>query len=166
MERIEPSKLTENFFENISNEWMLITAGDKEKFNTMTASWGGIGYLWNKPVAFIFIRPERYTFEFLEKGDYFTVSFLGIENKGIHKICGSKSGRDIDKVKATGLLPHFTELGNVSFEQSRITLECKKLYTDTIKKEGFIDPEYIDRWYNTHGNFHQMYVAEIVNAWI
>jgi len=166
MERIEPSKLTENFFENISNEWMLITAGDKEKFNTMTASWGGIGFLWNKPVAFIFIRPERYTFEFLEKGEFFTVSFLGMENKDIHKICGSKSGRDIDKVKATGLVPHFTELGNVSFEQSRITLECKKLYTDKIKKEGFVDPEFIDRWYNTHGNFHQMYVAEIVNAWV
>ena len=66
MERIEPNKLTENFFENISNEWMLITAGDKEKFNTMTASWGGIGFLWNKPVAFIFVRPESYTFEFLE----------------------------------------------------------------------------------------------------
>ena len=166
MERIEPNKLTENFFENISNEWMLITAGDKEKFNTMTASWGGIGYLWNKPVAFIFVRPERYTFEFLEKGDYFTVSFLGMENKDIHKICGKQSGRDIDKVKETGLVPHFTEMGNVCFEQSRITLECKKLYSDQIKKEGFADPEYIDRWYNTHGNFHQMYVAEIVNAWV
>ena len=92
MERIEPSKLTENFFETISNEWMLITAGDKEKFNTMTVSWGGIGYLWNKPVVYIFVRPERYTFEFLEKKDYFTVSFMGMENKDIHKICGKQSG--------------------------------------------------------------------------
>jgi len=166
MERIEPNQLTENFFETIANEWMLIAAGDKEKFNMMTASWGGIGYLWNKPVVYVFIRPERYTFEFIEKKDLFTISFLGKDNKDIHKICGSKSGRDIDKIKETGLVPHFTELGNVTFEQSRLTLECKKLYSDTIKKEGFADQGFIERWYDTHGNFHQMYVAEIVNAWI
>lgn len=166
MERIEPSKLTENFFETMANEWMLIAAGDKEKFNVMTASWGGIGYLWNKPVVYVFIRPERYTFEFIEKKDLFTISFLGKDNKDIHKICGSKSGRDIDKIKETGLVPHFTELGNVNFEQSRLTLECKKLYSDTIKKECFADQAFIERWYDTHGGFHQMYVAEIVNAWI
>jgi len=166
MERIEPNQLTENFFETMANEWMLIAAGDKEKFNVMTASWGGIGYLWNKPVVYVFIRPERYTFEFIEKKDLFTISFLGKDNKDIHKICGSKSGRDIDKVKETGLVPHFTELGNVTFEQSRLTLECKKLYSDTIKKECFADQAFIERWYDTHGDFHQMYVAEIVNAWI
>jgi len=166
MERIEPNQLTENFFETMANEWMLIAAGDKEKFNVMTASWGGIGYLWNKPVVYVFIRPERYTFEFIEKKDLFTISFLGKDNKDIHKICGSKSGRDIDKIKETGLVPHFTELGNVTFEQSRLTLECKKLYSDTIKKEGFADQGFIERWYDTHGNFHQMYVAEIVNAWV
>lgn len=165
MERIEPNQLTENFFETFSNEWMLITAGDKEQFNTMTANWGGIGYLWNKPVVFIFVRPERYTFEFTEKSDYFTISFLGEENKDIHKICGSKSGRDIDKVTETGLVPRFTELGNVVFEQGRLTLECKKLYTDTIKKEGFMDSELFEKWYTVKGNPHVMYVAEIVNAW-
>ena len=75
---------------------MLVTAGTKEKFNTMTASWGGIGWLWNKPVAFVFIRPERYTYEFVEKNDYLTLSFLGEENKKIHAVCGSKSGRNIE----------------------------------------------------------------------
>ena len=74
----------------------------------MTASWGGIGWLWNKTVAFVFIRPERYTYEFVEKNDYLTLSFLGEENKKIHAVCGSKSGRNIDKVKETGLKPVFT----------------------------------------------------------
>ena len=97
MKKLEVKDLKENFFEAIGKEWMLVTAGTKEKFNTMTASWGGIGWLWNKPVAFVFIRPERYTYEFVEKNDYLTLSFLGEENKKIHAVCGSKSGRNIDK---------------------------------------------------------------------
>ena len=67
MKKLEVKDLKENFFEAIGKEWMLVTAGTKEKFNTMTASWGGIGWLWNKPVAFVFIRPERYTYEFVGK---------------------------------------------------------------------------------------------------
>lgn len=102
MKKLEVKDLKENFFEAIGKEWMLVTAGTKEKFNTMTASWGGIGWLWNKPVAFVFVRPERYTYEFIEKSDYLTLSFLGEANKKIHAVCGSKSGRDTDKVKATG----------------------------------------------------------------
>ena len=113
MKKLEVKDLKENFFEAIGKEWMLVTAGTKEKFNTMTASWGGIGWLWNKPVAFVFIRPERYTYEFVEKNDHLTLSFLGEENKKIHAVCGSKSGRNIDKVKETGLKPVFTENGNV-----------------------------------------------------
>ena len=102
MKPIAIKDLSENFFEVIGKEWMLVTAGNKDHFNTMTASWGGIGFLWNKPVVYIFIRPERYTFEFIEKSEYFTLSFLGEENRAIHKICGSKSGREVDKVKETG----------------------------------------------------------------
>ena len=73
MKKLEVKDLKENFFEAIGKEWMLVTAGTKEKFNTMTASWGGIGWLWNKPVAFVFVRPERYTYEFIEKSDYLTL---------------------------------------------------------------------------------------------
>ena len=109
MKKVEVKELSENFFEAIGKEWMLVTAGNKEAFNTMTASWGGIGWLWNKPVAFVFVRPERYTYEFIEKGDFLTLSFLGEENKKIHSVCGSKSGREVDKVKETGLKPLFRE---------------------------------------------------------
>ena len=97
MQELAIKDLTENFFEAIGKEWMLVTSGSKEKFNTMTASWGGIGFLWNKAVAFIFIRPERYTYEFIEKNDMLTLSFLGSGNRSIYNICGSKSGRDTDK---------------------------------------------------------------------
>ena len=166
MKKLEVKDLKENFFEAIGKEWMLVTAGTKEEFNTMTASWGGIGWLWNKPVAFVFVRPERYTYEFIEKSDYLTLSFLGEANKKIHAVCGSKSGRDTDKVKATGLKPVFTEQGNVFFEQARLSLECKKLYTDTIKPECFLDKESLEKWYDdAHGGFHKMYIVEIENIW-
>lgn len=167
MKKIEVSEIQENVVEIIGKEWMLVTAGTKEQFNTMTASWGGVGFLWNKPVVFVFIRPERYTYEFIEKNDLFTLAFLGEENKGIHKICGSKSGRDIDKVKETGLIPVVTEGGAITFQQSRLTLECRKLYRDIIKEESFLEQDLYPKWYSeTKGNPHQVYVAEIVNVWI
>lgn len=165
MKRIEIKDLTENFFESISKEWMLVTAGTPEHFNTMTASWGGIGFLWNKPVAFVFIRPERYTYEFAEKNEYLTLSFLGDENRQIYKICGSKSGRDTDKVQETGLKPLPTPEGNITFEQSRLTLECRKLYSRMLEPESFIDKQPLEKWYSENNGMHKMYIVEIVNVW-
>lgn len=165
-DKLEASDLPDNVIQLIGKEWMLVTAGDESSFNTMTASWGGIGWLWNKPVAFVFVRPERYTYEFIEKSDYLTLSFLGEANKKIHAVCGSKSGRDTDKVKATGLKPVFTEQGNVLFEQARLSLEGRKLYADNIKPECFLDKESLEKWYDdAHGGFHKMYIVEIENIW-
>ncbi|MCC8094415.1 MAG: flavin reductase family protein [Tannerellaceae bacterium] len=166
MRQISFDQVNDHMVDVISKEWMLITAGNKKKFNTMTANWGGVGYIWHKPVVFVFVRPERYTYEFMEANDYFTISFLGEENKDIHKLCGSKSGRDIDKVKETGLIPVFTDLGNVTFKQTRLTLECRKLYTDMIKEGNFADPSLFNKWYSDHGNPHKMYVAEIVHVFM
>lgn len=165
MKRIEIKDLTENFFETISKEWMLVTAGTPEHFNTMTASWGGIGFLWNKPVAFVFIRPERYTYEFAEKNEYLTLSFLGDENRQIYNICGSKSGRDTDKVQETGLKPLPTPDGNITFKQSRLTLECRKLYSRMLEPESFIDKQPLEKWYSENNGMHKMYIVEIVNVW-
>lgn len=165
MKRIEPDQIKDNFIEIIGKEWMLVSAGDKEKFNMMTASWGGVGFLWNKPVVFVFVRPERYTCEFIDEKGCFTLSFLGEEHKEAHKVCGSKSGRDIDKVAATGLTPCFTEQGNPYFEESRLTLECKTLYVTKMDKDSFIDPALFEKWYSAlAGNPHKVYVAEILNA--
>ena len=147
MKSIAIKDLSENFFEVIGKEWMLVTAGSKEHFNTMTASWGGIGWLWNKPVVFVFIRSERYTYEFMEENEYFTLSFLGKENRSIYNLCGSKSGREVDKVKETGLNPIVTERGNILFEQDRLGLECRKLFITDMKEELFLDHSVYERWY-------------------
>lgn len=166
MKTIDPTLIEDNFIKIISKEWMLVSAGDRDKFNMMTASWGGAGELWGKHVVFVFVRPERYTREFIDKKGSFTLSFMGEEHKKVHAVCGSKSGRDIDKVKATGLTPYFTENGNPCFEESCLTLECKILYTSKIEKDNFKDAALFDRWYNeANGNPHLVYVAEIVNAW-
>ena len=166
MKKIDPKELAANPIKLIGEEWMLISSGSKEKFNSMTASWGGMGYLWNKPVAFIFIRPERYTYEFVEKNDFLTLSFFAPEYKKALTIFGSKSGRDTDKVAETGLTPQFTELGNPTYDEARIVIECRKLYSEMLSAESFIDKTAIEKWYGSGNNLHKMYVVEIVNLWI
>lgn len=123
---INPKEIVESPFKLIGDDWALVTAGDREKFNTMTISWGGVGIMWGKPVVFTFIRPQRYTFAFMENGDRYTMSFFDEKYRDALKFCGSKSGKDYDKVKETGLTPAFTENGSVYFEEAKLVLECKK----------------------------------------
>ncbi len=161
--KTEPGSLNENVFKIIGDDWMLITAGGRDNFNMMTASWGFMGIIWNKPVAVCFIRPQRYTRQFSEKYDYFTLSFFEEKYRKILQICGSRSGRDTNKVKATGLKPCETDLGNICYMQSRLFLECRKLYFGDLNKENFIVPEIADRNYPTE-DFHRFYIGEIVNC--
>ena len=149
----------------ISKEWMLVTAGTSESFNTMTANWGGIGFLWNKPVAFVFIRPERYTHEFIEKGERMTLSFYTEDYREALKICGTKSGRDINKVAATGLTPVALESGAMTFGEARLTLDCHKLFKAPMQKADFIDKEVLKTWYGERGGLHDVYVVEIDNVY-
>lgn len=149
----------------IGKQWMLVTAGTSESFNTMTASWGGLGWLWNKPVAFVFIRPERFTHGFIEASDCMTLSFYGEEHREALKVCGTKSGRDIDKVAATGLTPVELESGNMTFGEARLTLDCRKLFKTSMQEANFIDTELLDKWYGTHGGLHDVYVVEIENVY-
>ena len=153
----------ENAFDLIGKEWMLVTAGGKEKFNTMTASWGGIGWLWNKPVAFVFIRPERYTHDFIERESRLTLSFYKEDCRGILQFCGTKSGRDVDKVKETGLKPVALESGVMTFEQARLTLACRKLFKSPMSAANFIDKSILEKWYGSQpgGSLHDVYVVEI-----
>ena len=104
---IDPQELTDNVFKLIGRDWMLITAGDERRCNTMTASWGGLGVQWNANVAVSFVRPSRYTYEFLEKGKYYTLSFFDSGYRRALQLCGSKSGRDTDKIKEAELTPVF-----------------------------------------------------------
>lgn len=168
MKKTDLSQLArEDAFNLIGKEWMLVTAGTLEHYNIMTASWGGIGWLWNKPVAFVFIRPERFTHQFIEENERMTLSFLGEEHRDILNFCGSKSGRDHDKAKETGLQPVKTELGCVAFQQARLTLEGRKLYKSAFKAENFLDKAALERWYNDKpgGSLHDVYVVEIENVY-
>lgn len=162
--KIEPEGIKDNAFELIGSEWFLISAGTPDSFNTMTASWGTMGIFWNKPVSICFVRPTRHTFNFMEESDVYTLSFLGNENKAIHKICGSKSGRDIDKVKETGLRPVITENNSIAYEQARLVLECKKIYFDDLKPVYFL-PDTIDDKIYPNKDYHRMYFGEILNVY-
>ena len=164
MEKIKPSEISENAIKLIGADWMLISAGSREKFNTMTASWGALGFLWNMPCAFFFIRPQRYTFEFAEKGEFFTLSFFGEQYRKALAICGSKSGRDTDKIAEAAITPAFTENGAPYFAEAKLVLECRKVYADMLKPEAFTDKSPAGKWY-PQADFHKMYVAEITNAW-
>jgi flavin reductase (DIM6/NTAB) family NADH-FMN oxidoreductase RutF len=144
---------------------MLVTAGNSEKFNTMTANWGGAGYLWNRPVVFIFVRPERYTYGFIENSDGFTLSFFDEKYHDALNLCGSKSGRDCNKVAEAGLTPFFTEAGNPAFTEAGLVIECRKLYASRLTKDAFIDSEPLKTHYSTGGNLHKLYSAEIVRVW-
>ena len=154
-------ELKDNFVTMISNDWALLTAGTKDDFNTMTVSWGGIGELWNKDVCFVFVRPQRYTYEFIEKNDYFSLSFFGGEYKKELGICGSKSGRDIDKMLETGFTPIDLQTA-VGFEQAKINIVLKKLAFQDMKPDGFIDETIMDNYANN--DFHRVYIGEIVKV--
>lgn len=159
---INPKEIVESPFKLIGDDWALVTAGDREKFNTMTISWGGVGIMWGKPVVFTFIRPQRYTFAFMENGDRYTMSFFDEKYRDALKFCGSKSGRDYNKVKETGLTPAFTENGSVYFEEAKLVLECKKMYAQSLNAESITDRESVDKWYNN--DFHKMYISEITKV--
>jgi flavin reductase (DIM6/NTAB) family NADH-FMN oxidoreductase RutF len=159
---INPETIQENFIKLIGSDWMLITAGNIKSFNTMTAAWGGIGFLWKKPVVFCFVRPTRYTYGFTEKNEDFTLSFFAEEYRDILNFCGSKSGKEVDKIKETGLIPKETTSGNIYFDQARLVLECKKIYTEDIAPDKFIDKN-IDNNYPKK-DYHRMYIGEILQC--
>ena len=160
MKKIDIKDLQGNAVSMFDDKWCLITAGTKESYNTMTASWGAMGELWNKDVCFIFIRPQRYTLEFTEREEYFTLSFFGDEYKKALTFCGRNSGRDCDKAKETGLTP--VEIGgSISFAESETVIVCKKLFYQDIDPEGFVDKA-IDGVCYPEKDYHRMYVGEVV----
>ena len=158
---IAPDKIQDNLIDLIGSKWMLVTAEKDGRANTMTASWGGAGVMWNKPSAFVFIRPQRYTFEFIEDSDTLTLSFFGEEMRDALKLCGSVSGRDRDKIGEAGLtLTH--RQGMPCFEEAKLTLFCRKRYGQFLNEESVIDRSVMDAY--SAGDFHKMYICEILSA--
>ncbi len=161
--KIELQELSINPFEKIGKEWLLITAGDREKYNTMTASWGGVGVLWNKNVATIYIRPQRYTKEFVDQKDTFTLTFFDDSYRDALTFCGRNSGRDHDKAAETGLTPCF-DYAAPTFAEGRLVFVCKKLYAQELSPNCFLEHG-IAKNYPDH-DYHTMYIGEIIEAYV
>jgi flavin reductase (DIM6/NTAB) family NADH-FMN oxidoreductase RutF len=139
----------------------LLTARAENKINMMTISWGNMGVMWNKNIVTVYVRPDRYTQEFLEKQDFFSVSFYPKDNNSALKLCGTQSGRDTDKVKATGLTPICTD-DTAYFAEAKLVFICKKLYVDRIRPDGFISSD--GDVHYPQKDYHYLYMGEIVKV--
>lgn len=158
--QVEPEDIKDNVFELIARDWFLLTAGtSSDGYNTMTASWGGLGELWNQRVSFVFVRPQRHTWKFMEKNGLYTMSFFGEEYREALKYCGSHSGRDVDKEKQTGLTPFQPREGTAAFREARLVLVCRKLYHQDLQPDNFLE-NLIDELYPEKG-YHRMYIGAI-----
>lgn len=141
---------------------MLVAATDKDgKTNSMTASWGGLGVLWGKKVAFVFIRPQRYTKKFVDDAENFSLSFFEESYKPMLGYMGKVSGKNEDKIKKSGLTVQYKD-GAPVFKEASLTLICRKMYRQTLEEDCFIDKTNIGKWY-PQKDYHDMYVAEIVD---
>lgn len=148
-----------NPFTKIGKEWLLITAGNRTKHNTMTASWGGLGIMWGKNIATVYIRPQRYTKEFVDANDTFTLAFFKEEYRKALNICGTKSGKDCDKEAEAGLTPYYID-ETTAFEEADLIFVCKKQYHQEMLPECFDEKENDEKWYPKK-DYHVMYMAEI-----
>lgn len=158
LKEISIEKLDKNVFEMIGKQWMLVTAEKDGKVNTMTASWGGLGIMWGKNVAFVVIRPQRYTKEFIDNSDSFSLTFLGEEHRETLKYLGTVSGRDEDKIQKSSLtIEHIDK--TPYFSEGEIVFKCKKLFNQYFDENSFVDKSILDKWYND--DYHMLYIAEI-----
>lgn len=160
-QELQPKQLTENVFSLFDDRWTLITAGTRDHCNTMTASWGGLGVLWHKNVATIYVRPQRYTFEFLENSPAFTLSFFGEEWRKALAYCGRVSGREEDKFAHCGFHAAMEGEDAPYIQEANLVLVCRKLYWNDL------DPAHMDgtalQHYKNH-DYHRMYIAEITKV--
>ena len=169
MKEISVKELLLNPVTAIGQDWMLITAGTKEAgYNTMTASWGHLGSIWGHggglPTSVIFIRPQRFTKEFVDREEYYTLSFFEPEYKKALGYLGSHSGRDEDKVAAAGLTPVFLD-DTTAFAEAKLVLVCRKLYRAPLLEEGFVDKSVLEDCYPKR-DLHDMYIGEITKVYV
>ena len=167
MKKISVEELSLNPMTLIANEWMLITAGDEKGYNTMTASWGHLGSIWGKhsfgmPTSVCYVRPQRYTKQFIDREELYTLTFFPAEFHDKLMYLGCHSGRDEDKVSKMELTPVFGD-GYTYFEEASLTLVCRKIYQAPLKEEYFVDKSIVESHYKTK-DFHDMYIGEIVEV--
>lgn len=166
LKAIDMKELKFNPMTLIGKEWMLVSAGNEKSFNTMTAQWGHLGAIWNgdMPTSVIYLRPQRYTRTFVDKENYYTLSFFDKEYKKDLMYLGTHSGRDEDKLAKTSLTPVFSD-ESVYFKEAKMVLVCRKIYRDKLHEESFIDQDILKKNYPEH-DFHYVYIGEIVKAYV
>lgn len=162
-QKIDIKDLQMNPFLSIGKDWLLITAGNQEHCNTMTASWGGVGVLWNEDVVTVYIRPQRYTKQFVDKQDCFSLSFFDGYKKELG-VLGTVSGKDTDKIHDVDF--HVTYLDDVpTFKEARLVFIVEKLYEDTMKQDCFLNKD-IDKKCYPDKDYHTMYIAKIKSVYV
>lgn len=162
LKQITPEKLDLNIIEAIGKDWMLVTSGNQQSFNMMTASWGFAGYMWGLPSTAIVIRPTRYTKTFIDKTHTYTLSFFPDKYKGILSKLGSESGRDINKMTESGLTPIQLPTGDMGYEEATYTIVCRVMYAQPLVESGFLDPTLMPKWYPLGDkDLHTLYIGEI-----
>jgi len=161
---IDINEINENVFKLIGKDWMLVTAEKEGQVNAMTASWGGLGVIWSRNVAYVVIRPQRYTKEFIDGSDTLSLSFYDEAYRNKLNYLGSVSGRDEDKLAKAGLTRVDCD-GVPYFDEAKLVLICRKLYAQEYKPECFIDKS-LDGKYYPDKDYHTMYIVEIVKALI
>ena len=158
---VKPDAWQDNIFRRVADDWMLICVGDAQKTNVMTASFGSFGTLFFKPVAHIYVRPERFTYSLLEKSDSFSLCFFNGENyRKALQYCGKASGRDEDKIAHCGLTAQFID-GTPVIAEADVNIICRKIYRQDIDPELLLDASIKQRTY-PGGDTHRMYIGEIL----
>ena len=148
------------------DQWALATAGTIDNFNTCTIGWGSIGTIWTRAagnIVTIYVNPERYTWEFLMKNDYFTVSFFPEQYREDLQYLGTHSGRDEDKVAKTSLTP-VAAGESVTFKEAELTFVCKKIYAAQFDKDK-MDPEVYETTYGYRDWItHYEFIGKVVDV--
>ena len=163
---VDLKAMTPEIFRVFGANNALLTAGDRTSCNTMTIGWCQLGRLWSLDTCTVYVRPERYTYQFMEEQDYFTVSVLPLSHKQTTmQICGTRSGRDIDKVKACGLTLRYGAGNAPFFDEAEWVLVCKKLYIQDMKPECVKDERIFQSYTTAKGGWHRLYVGEVLEAY-
>lgn len=151
-----------NPFTKIGKEWALLSAGSKQKSNTMTVSWGGVGVLWGKNVIYVFVRDSRYTKELIDEGNFFSLTFLSEKYKDALSYCGSHSGRDENKIAGAGLSVDYRH-GIPYIDEGNLVFICEKMSATRITEDSFLNKEIKEKWYKD-GDMHTMYIGQIIDV--
>ena len=163
---VELTSLQPDIFRVFEEQPPLLTAGDRDRCNTMTIGWCQLGTLWHMPVCTVYVRPERYTYQFMEEQDYFTVSVLPEREKQTLRICGTKSGRDLDKVKECGLTVCYGAGDAPFFDEAELVLVCKKIFVQDMSPDCVVDGTNILTYYGENNGWHRIYTGQVVEAYM